>query len=205
MVRPNVGGYPVTILPYQERNPNADQSEKATAAQRGYRYCLGPASYELRIGSVRGFDGGQETILEAGRKFVMEPASSALIGTVEEIRMPADLAGLLFLKSSLGRSGYIPWSQGFVDPGYTGSLTIALHNVAGKLQLFEGHQKICHLVFVKLTKATSNPYAGEYKDSVGATEAKQKPPIVISPLRGVSKGIGHCRGRGGEDRCARGC
>jgi hypothetical protein len=36
------------------------------------------------------------------------------------------------------------------------------------------------VVFVKLTKETSNPYEGEYTDSKGATGSKQKPTIVIS-------------------------
>lgn len=141
--------------------------------------CLGPATYELRIGSIQLIEGGAETVLKPGEEFVMKPAASVLIGTVEEVNLPDDLAGLLFLKSSLGRAGYIPWSQGYVDPGYRGSLTIALHNFAGKIQIFEGHQKICHLVFIKLTSKTQNPYEGLYSDSRGATGTKQKGPIVI--------------------------
>jgi dCTP deaminase len=125
----------MSILPYQEIQKRIDENQLVTNANKDS--CLGPASYELRIGSLRLFaEGSAEQKLETGQKFVMEPGASALIGTLEEVRMPADVAGFLFLKSSLGRSGYIPWSQGYVDPGYKGSLTIALHNLAGKLLTF---------------------------------------------------------------------
>lgn len=169
----------MSILPYQEIQKRIDADQLIANANKNL--CLGPASYELRIGSVRQFtEGAPEQKLESGQKFVMEPGASALIGTLEELRMPADLGGFLFLKSSLGRAGYIPWAQGYVDPGYKGSVTIALHNVAGKLQLFEHAQKICHVIFVKLTAETTNPYQGEYADSKGAVASKQKPTIVIS-------------------------
>jgi dCTP deaminase len=168
----------MSILPYQEIYRRIQAGELLNNANADL--CLGPASYELRIGSVKSFADAHDQKLEAGQKFVMEPGASALIGTLEEVRMPPDLCGFLFLKSSLGRSGYIPWSQGFVDPGYKGSLTISLHNAAGKLQLFEGHAKICHLAFMKLTAETTNPYESEYQGSKGATGSKQKPPIVIS-------------------------
>ncbi len=167
----------MSVLPYQEiqKRIRADN----LIVKGDLDKCLGPASYELRIGSIQLIEGGTETVLKPGEEFVMKPAASVLIGTVEEVHLPDDLAGMLFLKSSLGRAGYIPWSQGYVDPGYKGSLTIVLHNFAGKIQLFSGHQKICHLVFVKLTAKTTNPYDGEYSGSTGATGTKQKGPLVI--------------------------
>lgn len=183
----------MSILPYQEIQSLI--KTKKILAKADPDKCLGPASYELRIGSVKSFGGGEEIKLEVGQKILMEPGSSALFGTYEDVHLPADVAGFLYLKSSLGRSGFIPWSQGYVDPGYRGSLTIALHNIAGKLQLFEYRQQICHLVLVKLTKATNNPYDGEYSGSTGATEAKQKAPIVI----GASGVLGRVLGIAGEE------
>lgn len=178
----------MSILPYQEIQNLIKTKKLITNADLDK--CLSPASYELRIGSVKDFGGGEETKLDVGQRIVMEPGASALIGTLEEVHLPSDIAGFLYLKSSLGRAGYIPWSQGYVDPGYRGSLTIALHNIAGKLQLFEYNQKICHLVLMKLTKATSNPYDGEYSGSTGATEAKQKPPIVIGASGVLARTLG---------------
>jgi dCTP deaminase len=180
----------MSILPYQEilKRIKTDKLISLGDVDK----CLGPASYELRIGSIQLIEGGTETVLKPGEEFVMKPAASVLIGTVEEVDMPDDLAGLLFLKSSLGRAGYIPWAQGYIDPGYKGSLTIALHNFAGKIQLFSGHQKICHLVFHQLTAKTTNPYDGEYSGSRGATGSKQKTPIVVgsSGLQLLSAALG---------------
>lgn len=179
----------MSILPYQEIRKRIKDDKLLVDADLDN--CLGPASYELRIGSIQLIEGGSDTVLKPGEEFVMKPAASVLVGTVEEVRLPPDLAGILYLKSSLGRAGYIPWSQGYVDPGYSGSLTIVLHNFAGRIQLFSGHQKICHIVFFKLTEATTNPYDGEYSGSTGATASKQKSPIVIgsSGLQLLSAGL----------------
>ena len=180
----------MSILPYQE----IQRRIKADGLIHGADLdsCLSPASYELRIGSIRPIEGESERKLAKGEEFVMKEGASVLVGTLEEVRLPDDVAGFLFLKSSLGRSGYVPWSQGYVDPGYNGGLTIALHNFAGKLQLFAGHQKICHIVFVKLTAPTTNPYDGEYSGSTGATASKDRTPIVISPagFQLISKAFG---------------
>jgi deoxycytidine triphosphate deaminase len=104
----------MSILPYQE----IQRRIKADGLIHGADLdsCLSPASYELRIGSIRPIEGESERKLAKGEEFVMKEGASVLVGTLEEVRLPDDVAGFLFLKSSLGRSGYVPWSQGYVDP-----------------------------------------------------------------------------------------
>jgi dCTP deaminase len=167
----------MAILPHQEIQERIETDHLIVNGDLGE--CLGPASYELRMGSIRSIEGGTGTVLRPAEEFVIKPGASVLIGTVEEVHLPDDLAGMLFLKSSLGRAGYMPWSQGYVDPGYKGSLTIALHNFAGAIKIFSAHQKVCHLVFVKLSAKTTKPYNGPYSGSTGATGTKEKGPMVI--------------------------
>jgi deoxycytidine triphosphate deaminase len=173
----------MAILPYQEIQERIKADNIITNAHIGE--CLGPASYELRVGSIRSIEGGAATVLKPDEQFVIKPGASVLIGTLEEVHLPGDIGGLLFLKSSLGRAGYIPWSQGYVDPGYNGSLTIALHNFAGAIKIFSGGQRICHLVLLQLKAPTTKPYTGPYTGSIGATGTKEQGPIVIGASSGL--------------------
>jgi len=138
--------------------------------------CVGPASYELRIGSFRQ---GQTTIpLNEGEDVAITPGGFVLLGTMEKINFDNTIAGTLVLKSSFGRQGLMSWSQGFVDPGYSGKLTIALHNLSGALFPISGGQKICHLIFMKLNAPTELGYAGPYKGSMGATPAAKSRGLI---------------------------
>jgi dCTP deaminase len=154
--------------------------------------CLGPASYEIRIGTAMSLADKQEYEIADGVEFAMKPQSHLLIGSVETVKMPEDLCADLSLKSKFGRGGFLPWSQGFVDPGYQGKLTISLINMSPHPVILTGGQPICHMIFRLLRSATQKPYSGEYNGSQGATGPKEKPMLVLgSPLRDlVNAGVG---------------
>src|SRR5690606_26251021 len=63
--------------------------------------------------------------------FVLHPGEFVLASTLEVITLPDDLAARLEGKSSLGRLGLLTHSTaGFIDPGFSGHVTLELSNVA---------------------------------------------------------------------------
>jgi dCTP deaminase len=91
--------------------------------------------------------------------FVLHPGEFVLGSTLEIVTLPDDLAGRLEGKSSLGRLGLLTHSTaGFVDPGFSGHLTLELSNVANlPIMLWPG-MKIGQLCLFRLSSAASNPY-----------------------------------------------
>ncbi|MGH3749735.1 MAG: dCTP deaminase, partial [Micromonosporaceae bacterium] len=66
-----------------------------------------------------------------GEPFVLHPGEFVLASTLEVVSLPDDLAGRLEGKSSLGRLGLLTHSTaGFIDPGFSGHVTLELSNVA---------------------------------------------------------------------------
>ena len=96
--------------------------------------------------------------------FILHPGEFALGSTFELIGLPDDIAARLEGKSSLGRLGLLTHSTaGFIDPGFTGHVTLELSNVATlPIKLWPG-MKIGQLCFFQLTSPSENPYgSGPY-------------------------------------------
>lgn len=100
----------------------------------------------------------------ADEPFILHPGEFALGSTFEQVTLPDDVAARLEGKSSLGRLGLITHSTaGFIDPGFSGHVTLELANVATlPIKLWPG-MKIGQLCFFRLTSAAENPYgSGPY-------------------------------------------
>ncbi|MBC8091372.1 MAG: dCTP deaminase, partial [Pseudonocardia sp.] len=84
--------------------------------------------------------------------FVLHPGEFVLGSTFEAVSLPDDLAGRLEGKSSLGRLGLLTHSTaGFIDPGFTGHITLELSNVANlPITLWPG-MKIGQLCLFRLS------------------------------------------------------
>src|SRR5690606_9993538 len=84
--------------------------------------------------------------------FILHPGEFVLGSTYEQVTLPDDIAARLEGKSSLGRLGLLTHSTaGFVDPGFSGHVTLELSNVATlPIKLWPG-MKIGQLCFFKLT------------------------------------------------------
>jgi len=96
--------------------------------------------------------------------FVLHPGEFVLGSTFEKVTLPDDVAARLEGKSSLGRLGLLTHSTaGFIDPGFTGHVTLELSNVATlPIKLWPG-MKIGQLCFFQLTSPAENPYgSGPY-------------------------------------------
>jgi dCTP deaminase len=91
--------------------------------------------------------------------FILHPGEFALGSSYEIVTLPDDIAARLEGKSSLGRLGLLTHSTaGFIDPGFTGHVTLELSNVATlPIKLWPG-MKIGQLCFFRLSSAAVHPY-----------------------------------------------
>ncbi len=94
--------------------------------------------------------------------FILHPGEFVLGSTYEVISLPDDIAGRLEGKSSLGRLGLLTHSTaGFIDPGFSGHITLELSNVATlPIKLFPG-MKIGQLCLFRLSSPADHPYGSE--------------------------------------------
>jgi dCTP deaminase len=91
--------------------------------------------------------------------FVLHPGEFVLGSTYEVISLPDDIAGRLEGKSSLGRLGLLTHSTaGFIDPGFSGHVTLELSNVANlPINLWPG-MKVGQLCLFRLSSPAEHPY-----------------------------------------------
>lgn len=94
-----------------------------------------------------------------GQPFILHPGEFVLGATLETIALDDTLAARLEGKSSLGRLGLLVHSTaGFIDPGFSGTVTLELANVANlPIKLWPG-MKIGQLCVFAMTSPAQHPY-----------------------------------------------
>ncbi|MBR5950177.1 MAG: dCTP deaminase [Actinomycetaceae bacterium] len=97
--------------------------------------------------------------VEAGGEFVLHPGEFVLGSLYEVVTLGADVAARLEGKSSLGRLGLLTHSTaGFIDPGFSGHVTLELSNTSTlPIKLYPG-MKIGQLCFFELSSPAEYPY-----------------------------------------------
>ncbi|RNL60493.1 dCTP deaminase [Nocardioides marmoriginsengisoli] len=110
--------------------------------------------------------------------FILHPGEFVLGSTYEVVSLPDDIAARVEGKSSLGRLGLLTHATaGFVDPGFSGHVTLELANVATlPIKLYPG-MKIGQLCFFRLSSPAAHPYGSEkygsrYQGQRGPTPSK---------------------------------
>ena len=116
--------------------------------------------------------------VEGDEPFILHPGEFVLGSTFEVVTLPDDLAARVEGKSSLGRLGLLTHATaGFVDPGFSGHVTLELANVATlPIKLYPG-MKIGQLCFFRLSSPAMHPYGSEkygsrYQGQRGPTPSK---------------------------------
>ena len=91
--------------------------------------------------------------------FVLHPGEFVLGSTYEQVTLGSSVAARLEGKSSLGRLGLLTHSTaGFIDPGFSGHVTLELSNMATlPVKLWPG-MKIGQLCFFRLSSPAEHPY-----------------------------------------------
>lgn len=94
-----------------------------------------------------------------GDPFIVQPGEFVLGVTREVITVPDDLVVRVEGRSSLGRLGIIVHSTaGFVDPGFSGTITLEISNLNRMpVALYPG-MRICQIAFEQMSSPADTPY-----------------------------------------------
>lgn len=118
-----------------------------------------------------------EVEVHSWETFIINSGEFILASTKEAVSLGASLAGRIEGKSSLGRLGLIIHSTaGFIDPGFTGQLTLELSNVSAFPILLRPSMKIAQLCFFRLSSPVEKPYGNDslwskYQNQQGPTRS----------------------------------
>lgn len=107
----------------------------------------------------------EKVSIEEGEAFVLQPGEFALGSTVERVQVPADLVARVEGRSSIGRLAVVVHATaGFVDPGFSGHITLELGNLGRcAVKLYPG-MRISQIVFHTMSSPAERPY-GESRRS----------------------------------------
>ena len=126
--------------------------------------------------------------VEPDEPFILHPGEFVLGSTFESVTLPDDVAARLEGKSSLGRLGLLTHSTaGFIDPGFTGHVTLELSNVATlPIKLWPG-MKIWQMCFFRLSSPSEHPYGSSaagsrYQGQRGPTASRSFQNFHRSPV-----------------------
>ena len=108
--------------------------------------------------------------------FILHPGEFVLGQTLESIALPDDIVARLEGKSSLGRLGLLIHSTaGFVDPSWSGNLTLELSNVANlPITIYEG-MPIGQISFMRMDGPVERPYGSDATGSKYQGQAEPTP------------------------------
>ena len=108
--------------------------------------------------------------------FILQPHTFCLGSTVETVSLPDDIVARVDGKSSLGRLGLLVHATaGYVDPGWTGQLTLELSNQSQMpIALYYG-MRIAQISFLRLTTPAKRPYGSP---GLGSKYQGQKGPTA---------------------------
>lgn len=135
-----------------------------------------PSSVDMRVdGRFRVFHNARHPFIDVRRPmedltelvevkdedapFILHPGEFVLGQTLERVTLPDDVVARLEGKSSLGRLGLLIHSTaGFVDPGFSGNLTLELSNVANlPITIYKG-MPIGQISFMRMDSPVERPY-----------------------------------------------
>ncbi len=118
--------------------------------------------------------------------FILHPGEFVLGQTLEWVELPDDLVSRLEGKSSLGRLGLLIHSTaGYVDPGWKGTLTLELSNVANlPIALYFG-MKIGQISFFAMSSPVERPYGSK---ELGSKYQGQSTPTASASYRDFETG-----------------
>ncbi len=146
-----VRGGRLTIEPFREEN-------------------LTPNGYDLTIEQVLV---GQEGRPQGG-KVEVPPLTWFAVGTLEVVGLGPNLAGELWLRTSLARKGVLA-SFGRVDAGFRGNLTLSAFNASSRSLSIAQGTTFAQIVFDELRTPAQGTYgkrSGRYQDQRGVTLTK---------------------------------
>jgi len=116
--------------------------------------------------------------IEDDTPFFLQPGEFVLASTVETITLPNDIVARLDGRGSMGRLGLLVHATaGYVDPGWTGKLTLELSNAAKMPIAIYASMKIAQLSFLRMSTPVERPYGSpglgsKYQGQQGPTASR---------------------------------
>jgi deoxycytidine triphosphate deaminase len=104
------------------------------------------------------------------------PGELVLVDTLERVHIPEDAGATLMLKSSMGRVGLEHLHAGWFDPGFRGTATLELKNLAPWPVALVQYMPLVQLVLQQMMQPPQVSYAdvGRYQNQSGPTAARDK-------------------------------
>ncbi|MCH8920092.1 MAG: dCTP deaminase [Chloroflexi bacterium] len=116
--------------------------------------------------------------IEDDEPFIIQPGTFVLGSTLEYVTLPDDIVARVDGRSSLGRLGLLVHATaGYVDPGWTGKLTLELSNQSQMpIALYYG-MKVSQVSFLRMSTPVDRPYGSEglaskYQGQTGPTPSR---------------------------------
>lgn len=119
--------------------------------------------------------GWVRAVLDPGTGYSLRPGEFILASTREIIKLPPSIEATFNLKSSLGRKGLDHALSVYIDPGFSGQITLELKNSSRfRSILLEEGMPIGHLRFSSLAEVPEAPYSGggRYNHQFGPTPSR---------------------------------
>jgi dCTP deaminase len=137
-----------------------------------------PASYDVTLQCYARMVGEEHP--EKFETLTIEPKAFVLLSTVEVVTLPADIAAQVSGKSSLARMGLSIETAGWVDPGFSGQLTLEVLNTGPEAITLTAGQPVAQLVFMEMKSPALRPYGSaglgsKYMDQRGPTASRSQP------------------------------
>lgn len=136
---------------------------------------LQPASIDLTLG--RGFMSPYNDIV-SDQDFYLIGAGDCVLGTTEQyIEVPDDMVARVEGKSSWGRKFLqVHSTAGYIDPGFCGTVTLELSNLASVSHLLKVGDPIAQISFSWVDQPVARPYGTEalgshYQNQDGVTRS----------------------------------
>ena len=132
---------------------------------------LSPSSYDLTLEDhilVESVDDNADGWIEVSidQPYIVKPKQFILASTAEVISIPPDCAAQVVLRSSAARAGWNHALAGWIDPGFSGQVTLELTNQRqlADLEIHTG-QRLVQLVVHRLVSTPSALYGvkGNYQ------------------------------------------
>lgn len=142
-----------------------------------------PASVDIRLGDtfsvVEDTSGGVVSMVQEIRykqlradRYLLLPGQFVLATSVEYVTLPDDVTAFVEGRSSLGRMGLFIQNAGWVDPGFSGEITLELFNANRCAIELQAGRRVGQLVFARMDASALHPYRGKYQGQRGATGSR---------------------------------
>lgn len=165
-----LGGH---IIAFRNNAPHGDLLDAAWLNQINGKALTDDEAQHLQEQLLRNVD-RREYQLNPGEAFLFQPGAFYLAHSLETIQMPRDYAALLTLKSTTGRRGLEHLNAGWIDPGFSGQITLEF---APELPvLVRVGDPLVQLTFLQCSAPPAADYSqtGRYQGQQGATAPRLK-------------------------------